>query len=123
MEPFSTEAISRMSNEHRPIPVLPRRPRVHPTEGRIARSYPVGRQSFSRARQGKVLELTITAVNPVPKDVQVLLTTTLNSSDAKTWTKIPFERDGDRKFTCRISPAHPGLHSFRAEFSLNGGSP
>jgi len=111
-----------MSNEHRAIPVLPRRPRAHPIAGRIARSYPVGRQSFSRACQGKVLELTITTVNPLADNVEALLTTTLNSNDARSWTQIPFERDGDRKFKCRISPAHPGLHSFRAEFSLDGGS-
>lgn len=111
-----------MSNEHRPIPVLPRRPRVHPIAGHIARSYPVGRQSFSRACQGEVLELTITTIKPLAKNVEAILTTTLNSNDAKSWTKIPFERDGERMFKCRIYPAHPGLHSFRAEFSLDNGS-
>ncbi len=111
-----------MSNEHRPIPVLPRRSRVHPIAGHIARSYPVGRQSFSRACQGKVLELTITTVNPLAKNVEAILTTTLNSNDGKSWTQIPFRRDGERALKCCISPAHPGLHSFRAEFSLDGGS-
>ena len=42
-----------MPIQHRQIPVLPERPRVHPIAGQICRSYPVGRQSFSRACQGK----------------------------------------------------------------------
>ncbi len=111
-----------MSNEHRPIPVLPRRPRVHPIAGHIARSYPVGRQSFSRACQGTVLELTITTVKPLAKNIEALVTTTLNSSDATSWTQVPFERDGERTLKCRINAAYPGLHSFRAEFSLDSGS-
>ncbi|MGA2584966.1 MAG: alpha-amylase family glycosyl hydrolase [Tepidisphaeraceae bacterium] len=122
LEAFSIEALKLMSDEHRPIPVLPSRPRVHPIAGHIARSYPVGRQSFSRACQGEVLELTITTDSPLANNIQAILTTTLNSNDAKSWTQIPFERNGDRKFKCCISPAHPGLHSFRAEFSLDGGS-
>jgi len=107
---------------HRPIPILPQRPRVHPIACEIRRSYPVGRQSFSRACQGEVLVLTISARNPLPDNVQASLMTTLNSDDGKSWTKIPFVRADQRNLTCRITPDHPGLHSFRAEFSLDGGA-
>lgn len=36
--------------------------------------------------------------------------------------KVPFVRADDRNLTCRIRPDHPGLHSFRAEFSLDRGA-
>ena len=49
-----------MPSRHRWIPVLPESPRVHPISGGICRSYPVGRQSFSRACQRESLALTIT---------------------------------------------------------------
>jgi starch synthase (maltosyl-transferring) len=48
--------------------------------------------------------------------------TTLNSNDGKSWSKIPFVRTDERNLTCRITPDHPGLHSFRAEFSLDRGA-
>jgi hypothetical protein len=48
--------------------------------------------------------------------------TTLNSDGGKAWTKVPFVRKDDRTLTCRITPEHPGLHSFRAEFSLDRGA-
>ena len=111
-----------MPPQHRKIPVIPERPRVHPIAGRISRSYAVGRQSFSRADQGKAFVLNIATADPLPDNVQASLMTTLNSSGGKSWSKIPFVRADARTFTCRITPAHPGLHSFRAEFSLNGGS-
>ena len=48
--------------------------------------------------------------------------TTLNSADGNGWTKVPFVRSADAKtLTCRIMTEHPGLHTFRAEFSINGG--
>ena len=72
-----------MPSQHRRIPVLPERPRVHPIAGRICRSYPVGRQSFSRACQGEVLALTITTENPLPGNVQANLVTTLTATDAR----------------------------------------
>jgi starch synthase (maltosyl-transferring) len=66
--------------------------------------------------------LTITTVKPLAKNIEALVTTTLNSSDATSWTQVPFERDGERTLKCRINAAYPGLHSFRAEFSLDSGS-
>ena len=111
-----------MSDQHRQIPVLPERPRVHPIDGGIARSYSVGRQSFSRACQGGVLVLTITTNRALAGNVQASLMTTLNSADGNGWTKVPFVRSADAKtLTCRIMTEHPGLHTFRAEFSINGG--
>jgi glycogen debranching enzyme-like protein len=110
-----------MSTPHRKIPVIPERPRVHPIAGRIDRSYPVGRQSFSRACQGEELVLTITTGDALPENVQTNLATTLNSDGGNAWIKIPFERADERTLTCRIIPDRPGLHSFRAEFSLDKG--
>lgn len=111
-----------MPPQHRQIPVLPVRPRVHPLAGKITRSYPVGRQSFSRSDQAQLLTLTISADEPLPANVQASLVTTLMSKDGKSWTSTPFDRADDRSLICRITPNHPGLHSFRAEFSLDGGS-
>src|SRR5277367_2365714 len=81
-----------MTTEHRQIPILPECPRVHPIACEIRRSYPVGRQSFSRACQCEVLVLTITAGNPLPDNVQASLVTTLKSEGGNAWTKIPFVR-------------------------------
>jgi starch synthase (maltosyl-transferring) len=111
-----------MTTQHRRIPILPQRPRVHPIDSQIRRSYPVGRQSFSRACKGEVLVLTITTRDPLADNVQASLMTTLNSDGGNSWTKIPFVRADERNLTCQITPHHPGLHSFRAEFSLDRGA-
>lgn len=110
-----------MPIEHRQIPVLPERPRAHPIATQISRSYPVGRESFSRACQCRTLALTITSQSPLPDQVQVNLVTTLNSKEADEWTTIPFERADPRTLKCSIVPQHTGLHSFRAEYSLDHG--
>jgi len=111
-----------MPSPHRLIPEMPARPRVHPASGKISRSYPTGRQSFSRACQGDILILTISTTEVLPANVQVSLVTTLNSSDGTSWAQIPFERADERTMICRTTPGHPGLHSFRAEFSLDAGA-
>jgi hypothetical protein len=111
-----------MPEQHRPIPAIPERPRVHPIAGKISRSYPVGRQSFSRACQGTTIILTIATGDPLPANVRAGLMTTLNSNDGKSWTTIPFSRQNDLTLICSITPGHPGLHSFRAVFSLDAGS-
>jgi hypothetical protein len=101
---------------------MPERPCVHPIAKQIYRSYPVGRQSFSRACQGGILSLTITTKNPLPDNVQACLMTTLNSKDGVKWAKVPFVRTDARTLICRLTVEHPGLHSFRAEFSTNAGA-
>jgi len=111
-----------MPMQHRRIPALPERPRVHPISGQISRSYPVGRQSFSRACQGEALTLTITAKDSLPDNAQVSLVTTLNSKTGHETNEIRFVRTDDRTLVCRITPQRPGLHSFRAEFSLDKGA-
>jgi hypothetical protein len=108
--------------QHRKIPVLPSRPHVHPLFGKLTRSYPVGRESFLRASQGIAIQLTISAIEPISDNVRVSLMATLGSSGAAAWSRVFFERADDRTLVCRIIPQHPGLHSFRAEFSLDGGS-
>jgi len=110
-----------MPMQHRPIPVLPERPHVHPVASQIRRSYPVGRQSFSRACQGEALVLTISTRDPLADDVQASLMMTLKSADGKAWNRVPFARADAFNLTCSITPDHPGLHSFRAEFSLDRG--
>ena len=111
-----------MSIHHRRIPVLPERPRGHPIAGHISRSYPVGRQNFSRAFQGKNLALAIVSEDPLPDSVRVRLKTTVNSPNGKAWVEVPFARDSDRSLVCNLLPRHSGLYSFRAEFSLDMGS-
>ena len=111
-----------MSIKHRKIPVLPECPRLRPIAGHIYRSYPVGRQSFSRAWQGKILTLTITTEDPLPVDIHANLVTTLNSIDSNEWNTVPFVQDDAHTLMCRVTPKWPGLHSFRAEFSMDKGA-
>jgi hypothetical protein len=111
-----------MSIHHRRIPILPDRPVTYPIARQIYRSYPVGRQSFSRACKGKNMTLNITSEEIFPVGVQANIITTMNSTEGNEWEKIPFERVDDRTLLCQIKPKHPGLHSFRAEFSLDYGA-
>ena len=110
-----------MPSQHRLIPILPERPRVHPIAGQLYRSYPVGRQSFSRACQGEILTLTITTKDPLPDNVHASLMTTLSAKGTNTWVKVPFVRADARTLVCQVKPERSGLHSFRAEFSLDNG--
>jgi hypothetical protein len=111
-----------MPIQHRRIPVLPECPRTSPIANHICRSYPLGRQSFSRVYQGAILTLTISTEDPLPDDIQANLITTLNSKDGNTWNKVPFMHEDLRMLVCRVTPKWPGLHSFRAEFSLDKGT-
>ncbi len=111
-----------MSIQHRRIPILPKRQRVSPIAGHISRSYPVGRQSFSRVCQGEVLSLTITTELPIPENIEAKLVTTINSSDGDKWNIVAFSRIDARTLICNVRPKHSGLHSFRAEFSLDQGA-
>jgi Glycogen debranching enzyme, glucanotransferase domain len=111
-----------MPLQHRQIPLLPERPRVHPIDGEIRRSYPVGRQNFSRACKCETLVLTITTRDPLAENIQTKLATTMNSNDGISWIDVPFVRADERNLICRLTPDHPGLHSFRAEFSLDRGA-
>jgi len=106
---------------HRPIPVLPERPRIHSIADQMHRSYPVGRQNFSRACQGETLTLTIRTEASFPEEVQSNLLLTLNVQDGAGGGKIPFVRVDAQTLTCEVRLERPGLHSFRAEFSLDGG--
>lgn len=106
----------------RAVPVLPMRPRAHPIAGHLCRSYPVGRQNFLRACQGEEMGLHIRTHAPLPANVRANLITTMSSLDGETEAAIPFVRADDLTLTCGLTPARPGLHSFRAEFSLNEGT-
>lgn len=119
--PMKTIAKPNQTVQHRRIPVLPERPRIHPMASQIQRSYPVGRQRFSRACQGEVLTLTITTHDPLPGNVQARLMATVNSRGGKTWNVIPFTRRDARTLFCQMTPENPGLRTFRAEFSLDKG--
>ena len=111
-----------MPIQHRKIPLLPECPRIRPIAGKISRSYPVGRQSFSRACQGEILTLTITTGDPLPYDIQANLITTLNSKEGNSWNKIAFMLKDSYTLVCRVMPKWPGLHSFHVEFSINQGA-
>lgn len=111
-----------MTIHHHRIPVLPDRPVTYPIARQIFRSYPVGRQSFSRACKGKETTLTISTEEPLPAEIQANIITAMNSSEDNLWEKIPFEHVDDRTLLCQIKPKHSGLHPFRAEFSLDNGA-
>jgi hypothetical protein len=110
-----------MPPDHREIPTLPVRPRDHPIAESISRSYPVGRQNFSRAFQGQHVLLQISAGAPLAPNVRANLIRARSPNDGLSWTTASFERQGDRTFICRLSAEEVGLHSFRAEFSLDDG--
>ena len=103
------------------IPVLPKCPIIHPFDDHIIRSYPVGRQNFSRACQGEDLVLRIKTGSPLPKNIRANLVSTLDSINSKSWSKVPFKIIDKRTLVCHVKPIHPGLHTFHAEFSLDNG--
>jgi len=111
-----------MKTQHRRIPVLPNRPVTHPFARQIVRSYPVGRQSFSRACTGKNMSLVITMEEGLPPKLKANILTTMNSKDGNEWQKIPFVRTHKKTMECELKPKRPGLHSFRAEFSMDNGT-
>ena len=110
-----------MTIHHRRIPVLPNRSITYPIARQILRSYPVGRQSFSRTCKGKNMTLTITTEEALPAEIRANILTTMNSNNGTEWEKVPFVRIDDRTLLCQIKPKHSGLHSFRAEFSMDNG--
>lgn len=65
--------------------------------------------------------LTITTQDPLPPRVQARVVSTLNSTSAHKWATSPFARADATTLVCRIPAGRPGLKSFRAEFSLDGG--
>jgi hypothetical protein len=81
----------------------------------------VGRESFSRACQRKKLVLRIATAEPLAAGVRANLVTTLASPDGTTAATAPFSRSDARTLVCELTPQHPGLHSFRAEFSVDDG--
>ncbi|HUB27562.1 MAG TPA: alpha-amylase family glycosyl hydrolase [Tepidisphaeraceae bacterium] len=111
-----------MASQHRQIPNLPERPRPRLIPSEVRRSYPVGRQSFSRACQGEVLTLTIGLSRPLPEHIQVTLLTTLNTREGDEPIRLPFVEADEKTLTCRVTPEQAGLHWFRAEYSLDEGA-
>lgn len=106
------------------IPVLPQRPRVRPIPGKIHHSYPSGKQNYSRAIQGQDVVLTIIFEKDASftGNIRANLITTLTSEDGKTWNTIPFTERDSCTLVCKVKANHPGLHSFRAEFSFDDGT-
>jgi len=66
--------------------------------------------------------LTITTEDPLPDNVQASLVTTLNTKGGGAWINVPFVRADGRTLTCHVPLERPGLQTFRAEFSLDGGA-
>lgn len=105
------------------IPSIPNRPLVHPIAGTIHRSYPVGEKDYLRVIQGDELNLSITIDMRAPfrSNILVRLLTTLNSPDGNHWSTVPFTWVDSRTLVCKVKALQCGLHSFRAEFSLDEG--
>ena len=106
---------------HRRIPVLPKRPVIVTIANDIIRSYPTGRKNYARACKGKIMTLTISTEEILPLNIKANILTTMNSKDGKEWEKVPFVRLDERTLICKLKPKFAGLHSFRAEFSIDSG--
>jgi hypothetical protein len=107
--------------DHPYIPVLPLRPRQHPLEGQVHRSYPVGRNNFSRICQGENFVLTITTQHTLPKNIQAKIITSLNVKEGEKLIEIPFEQTDDKTLNCKINPLYAGCYTFHVAFTLNQG--
>jgi hypothetical protein len=110
-----------MSVTRRSIPELPEVPRPLSISKDLHRSYPTGRLEYSRAFAGTAMELTISSSESFSSNIRAALVTTINAEQPGEWIQVPFERRDDRTFTCRIVPERPGLFSFWALFSIDGG--
>ncbi len=110
-----------MSATHRPIPVLPACPRTKSIANELRRSYPTGRQEFSRAFAGVPLELTISTGDTFPPKLQAVLVTTINAKREGQLVEVPYVLTDEKTFTCQIVPDRTGLFSFWTKFSLDGG--
>lgn len=111
-----------MSVTHGSVPVLPACPRSRSVADHVYRSYPTGKQEFSRAFAGTELELTVSSRQPFRSNVEATLITTVNAPRDGEWIHFPFGRSNESTFTCRIVPGSPGLFSFWAKFPVDGGS-
>ncbi len=105
----------------RPVPELPRVPRPLAIAKDLRRSYPTGKLEYSRALVGSAMELTLSTTTRFPAGLVAQMVTTLNTKPSEKRIEVPFERNDDWTFTCRIVPDRPGLFSFWARFSLDGG--
>lgn len=110
-----------MAFQRRPIPDLPERGRTPSIVPYLWRSYPVGRQEFSRVVVGQPLNLSFWTSDHFPKPVQAILDTTLNAPSSGDWVSVPFTESDDTAFTCSITPLKTGLYTFRARCSFDGG--
>ncbi len=107
---------------HRPIPTLPLVPRATSIAKDIHRSYPTGRQEFSRAISGEPMEITISTTTQFPPNAMANMVTTLNANQPRESIQVPFQRRNDQTFICKITPEKPGLFSFWVRFSIDGGA-
>jgi hypothetical protein len=120
-EAENAKGLFSMPVTHRPIPALPACPRAKSIANDVRRSYPTGKKEFCRAFAGSEFELTISAGGTFPPEVQATLVTTMNAKREGEWIDVPFVRVNEKTFTCRIVPERPGLFSFWAKFSMDGG--
>jgi starch synthase (maltosyl-transferring) len=111
-----------MPIRHRQVPVLPERPCIHPLSGQVRRSYPVGRENFARACEGERLALTITTEADLPDRGEAKLVLSLSADRSGSETEVAFQRVDARTLRCDVRLERPGLHAFRAAFSLDGGA-
>ncbi|CAN5825468.1 hypothetical protein BH11PLA1_BH11PLA1_00740 [soil metagenome] len=105
---------------HRRIPVLPGRP--EPIQSRAGFHAPIRWAArASRACAGGVVLLTITTQVSSHRAYRHHVSTP-NSSGLDDWTTRPFVQTYARTLVCRMPSGRPGVKSFRAEFSLDGGA-
>jgi hypothetical protein len=108
--------------DHRRIPVLPVRPRLHPFAGSITRSYTAGRMQYARAFHGEPVTISISSTVPFPPVVNAHIVMTRYANGDTSSNQFPFVRIDDQTIRCIATPEKSGLHSFRAEYSLDGGT-
>ncbi|QOV89199.1 alpha-amylase family glycosyl hydrolase [Humisphaera borealis] len=105
----------------RPAPPLPACPRVKTLAKEVRRSYPTGRQQYSRAFVGSPFEVSIHASDKLPQGIRAVLVTSLNARGANDCVEVPMELVNDKTLFCRITPDRPGLFWFHAQASMDGG--
>lgn len=107
---------------HRPIPTLPDCPLARRIAVNLRRSYPVGRQEFSRGFASQQMEFSVSTDDQFPVGEQARLVTTINATKPGDRIETPYVMVDAKTFVSHVTPENPGLYSVRTRYSSDGGS-
>lgn len=88
---------------------------------RLQRSYPFGARDFFRRYRDELLDLTVTFLDGVPPQAQVLLHTDIGAAVPGEWVDHPFSQIDRHVFQIRLGLPRCGLFRFRVKYSLDQG--